>query len=208
MKVKNLIKNLSSMNPEAEVKLHHHLGTKALFVLTLQNDDSVVWLEDKNDIDIGEELYVRYKECEPDKKKELYYELLEMGFEESDINEYIPEIFNDFKFNNDQKIYNTKFDDIDLNFTERHGNQYDCWVIHNQESHDIFVGLKITNEDIKNYPDLELCFKPLTFESEEECQRFINYMHISDIDNCYPAYYNIAFFDEGCFRAESFSKED
>ena len=96
MKVKNLIKNLSNMNPEAEVKLHHHLGTKALFVLTLQNDDSVVWLEDKNDIDIREELYVRYKECEPDKKKELYYELLEMGFEESDINEYIPEIFNPY----------------------------------------------------------------------------------------------------------------
>ena len=56
MKVKNMMKLLEQMNPEAIVRLHPQNGEEALFLLTSADDKNSVWIESESDLDMGEEL--------------------------------------------------------------------------------------------------------------------------------------------------------
>ena len=60
MTVERLIKQLKNCNPKAEVRLNDYMGTVALFALAMANNDNVVWIEGKDDIDLGEEISARF----------------------------------------------------------------------------------------------------------------------------------------------------
>lgn len=66
MKVKALISKLEGMNQDAEVRLHHPLGSVALFALAVKGNDDVVWLESVEDINLKEELYAQYENAVAD----------------------------------------------------------------------------------------------------------------------------------------------
>lgn len=57
MTVERLINQLKNFNPKAEVRLNDHCGTIALFALATVDDNDLVWIEGKDDIDLGEEIY-------------------------------------------------------------------------------------------------------------------------------------------------------
>lgn len=81
MRVNTLIKKLQKMNPDAIVNLHHKDGDEVLFVVALQNDDSVVWLETENDNDMGEEIQARFDAIDSGEIDEhaMYAEMLGLG---------------------------------------------------------------------------------------------------------------------------------
>lgn len=60
MRVKTLIERLKKFNPEAEVRLNDYNGEPALFVNARSNDDSIVYIDGPNDIDMGEEISSRF----------------------------------------------------------------------------------------------------------------------------------------------------
>lgn len=81
MKVSRMIKELQKMDPNAEVKLHTLGGESVLFVLTLLNDKSEVWLESESDVDLKSELETRFTALNEKQisDSELYTDLLEIG---------------------------------------------------------------------------------------------------------------------------------
>ena len=81
MTVKYLMEQLSKMNPEARVVLHHPLGKEALFCVSLHNDNTKVWLEDASDNDMEAELEARFEYAFEKGIDELdfYMDLLETG---------------------------------------------------------------------------------------------------------------------------------
>ena len=93
MTVERLLKQLSMMNPKAEVRLNDCRGTTALFALAKANDDSVVWIEGKADIDLGEEISARFQNAAEKQEDELdfFMDLRDTGITLSDIKEHCPD---------------------------------------------------------------------------------------------------------------------
>ena len=92
MKVKNAIKRLEKMNPEADLKLHHFLGDDVTFICSAVGKEGIVWIEGKGDNDNREELNARYfnKKQNNISDEEFYKDLLEI-YTLDDIKEYLPE---------------------------------------------------------------------------------------------------------------------
>lgn len=99
MLVRKMIEELQKYDPNAEVKLHHHTGHNALFVLGFTNIEGVVVIEDKSDNDLRSELSVRYEKAAEDQVDELdfYTGLIEQGFTLDDIKENVPEFYDGAK---------------------------------------------------------------------------------------------------------------
>lgn len=91
MKVKTMIKKLSKMNPEAEVRLNEYNGETALFINARTNDQNIVWLDGEDDIDLGEEISARYKKASEEQWDELdfYMDLLEIGITGDMVRKYM-----------------------------------------------------------------------------------------------------------------------
>ena len=93
MTVERLIKQLENYNPKAEVRLNDRRGTVALFALAQKDNDDIVWIEGKNDIDFGEEISARFEKVNEIQTDELefFMELLDMGITLKDIELYCPD---------------------------------------------------------------------------------------------------------------------
>ena len=93
MTVERLIKQLENYNPKAKVKLNDCRGTTALFALAMANDDNLVWIEGKDDIDLGEEISARFENANETQMDELdfFIDLLEMGITLDDIKTFCPD---------------------------------------------------------------------------------------------------------------------
>lgn len=102
MKIKRLIKQLQKFAeemPEAEVRLNDKSGSEALFAVAIENTDAhpelknVVWIESKDDIDMGEELEARFANAAEEQLDELdfFMDLLDTGFTLDDIKTYVPD---------------------------------------------------------------------------------------------------------------------
>lgn len=93
MTVERLIKQLENYNPKAEVRLNDRRGDVALFALAMVNNDDVVWIEGKDDIDLGEEISARFENaCKTQMDEfDFFMDLLETGITLSDIELYYPE---------------------------------------------------------------------------------------------------------------------
>ena len=93
MTVERLIVQLLDYNPKAEVRLNDRRGEIALFALTLQDDDNIVWLEGKDDIDLGEEISARFERANEIQMDELdfFIDLLDTGITLEDIELYCPD---------------------------------------------------------------------------------------------------------------------
>lgn len=86
-----LIKLLSSMNPKAEVRMGSYDGPPVLFAVSCVDDDSVVWLECEDNIDLGEELSARYANAVEEQMDELdfFMDLLEIGITVDTVRKYM-----------------------------------------------------------------------------------------------------------------------
>lgn len=91
MKVKTMIQKLQKMNPEAEVRLNDYNGETALFINARIKDKNVVWIDGEDDIDLGEEISVRYERAIEDQLDELdfYMDLLEIGITVEMVRKYM-----------------------------------------------------------------------------------------------------------------------
>lgn len=95
MTVERLIKQLKNYNPKAEVRLNDYRGNVALFALAKANDDNTVWIEGKDDVELGEENYARFEKASEIQMDELdfFMDLLDMGITLKDIELYYPEYY-------------------------------------------------------------------------------------------------------------------
>ena len=87
MTVERLIKQLGNYNPKAEVRLNDCRGTTACFAVALADNDDLVWIEGKDDIDLGEEISARFERASEIQTDELdfFLDLLDMGITLEDI---------------------------------------------------------------------------------------------------------------------------
>ena len=82
------------MDPEAVVKLHLYAGNIALFVLRATNiPDNVVYIEDKEDVAMREELQAQFEHAAEVQMDELdfFTDLVESGVTLEDLKEFLPE---------------------------------------------------------------------------------------------------------------------
>ena len=93
MTVERLVKQLQKCNPKAEVRLNDCRGTVALFALSMSNKDNLVWIEGKDDIDLGEEISARFENASEAQMDELdfFMDLLDTGITLEDIKQYCPD---------------------------------------------------------------------------------------------------------------------
>lgn len=93
MKVYRLIRELSKLNPNAEVRMNFENGDPVLFVMHRKNDDSQAWLEGKGDCDFHWQLTERYnaRKINKENDKEFFTDLFEHGVTVEDIREYLDE---------------------------------------------------------------------------------------------------------------------
>lgn len=93
MTVERLIKQLENYNPKAEVRLNDYRGTIALFAVALADNDKLVWIEGKYDIDLGNEISARFERASEIQMDELdfFMDLLDMGITLEDIKTYCPD---------------------------------------------------------------------------------------------------------------------
>lgn len=93
MTVERLIKQLENYNPKAEVRLNDRRGTTALFAVALADNDNFVWIEGKDDIDLGEEISARFERASEIQMDELdfFMDLIDMGITLKDIELYCPD---------------------------------------------------------------------------------------------------------------------
>lgn len=91
MNVKTLIKKLSKMNPEAEVRLNDFNGETALFVNARAYNNNVVWLDGEYDIDLREEISARYEIASTEQWDELdfFMDLIETGITVDMVRKYM-----------------------------------------------------------------------------------------------------------------------
>lgn len=87
MTVEKLINQLKKYNPKAEVRLNNHQGTIAFFAVAFTNSDNLVWIEGKDDIDLGEEISARFENVIETQMDELdfFMELIDIGISLGDI---------------------------------------------------------------------------------------------------------------------------
>lgn len=93
MIVKNLIKCLQKMNPDAVVRLNGIEGDPVLFVLALQGDNSNVWLEGETGNDMVNEIQTRFDDAIENGTDELdvYAKMLEQGIDVDMVRKYLGE---------------------------------------------------------------------------------------------------------------------
>lgn len=93
MTVERLVKQLQKCNPKAEVRLNDCRGTVALFALSMSNNDNLVWIEGKDDIDLGEEISARFENASESQMDELdfFLDLIDTGITLEDIKQYCPD---------------------------------------------------------------------------------------------------------------------
>ena len=93
MTVEKMIERLEKYNPEAEVKMHGMHGNNVLFVVGYENNNEVVIIEDKEDVDLKTELEARFEAAGENNEDELdfYIDLLDDGYALDDIKEYLPD---------------------------------------------------------------------------------------------------------------------
>lgn len=91
MTVKNLIKRLEKMNPDAIVRLGDKQGEPVLFVMAIMNDEQNVWLESESDADMANEIQTRFDDAVENGTDELdvYSEMLEIGIDVSMVRKYM-----------------------------------------------------------------------------------------------------------------------
>lgn len=98
MKIRRLIKQLQELEksmPNAEVRLNHVRGAEALFALAVSNRpefNNIVWIEGKDDIDLGEEISARFDNAFDNGVDELdfFMDLIETGITLEDIKQFTP----------------------------------------------------------------------------------------------------------------------
>lgn len=83
MRVKTLIEQLESKNPNAIVRLHGRDGEPVLFALNTVGDTENVWLECESDNNMAEEIHARFDNAIENGLDELdvYSEMLEAGID-------------------------------------------------------------------------------------------------------------------------------
>lgn len=93
MTVEKLIEQLKKYNPKAEVRLNDPQGTTALFAVAFTNNDNLVWIEGKDDIDLGTEISARFTNALKSQMDELdfFMDLINTGITLNDIQLYCPE---------------------------------------------------------------------------------------------------------------------
>lgn len=93
MTVEKLINQLKKYNPKAEVRLNDSQGTTALFAVAFANNDNLVWIEGKDDIDLGEEISARFENALETQTDEIdfFMELIDTGISLEDIKKHYPE---------------------------------------------------------------------------------------------------------------------
>ena len=98
MKIERLIKDLQNIqlrHPNATIRLNSCFGHEALFACSLSDpqSESVVWLEGKDDVDMGEEISSRFRHAEEEQMDELdfFLDLIDIGITLKDIELYCPE---------------------------------------------------------------------------------------------------------------------
>lgn len=62
MKIKNLIKKLEKMDPNAEIRLHDKSGEPVLFVVSAKKFPEV-WLQTEGDVDMADEIQSRFDDA-------------------------------------------------------------------------------------------------------------------------------------------------
>ena len=91
MLVKNLIKRLEKMNPEAQVRISYKDGEVLLFVMAQVGHDDIVWLESESDCDMKCEIQTRFDDAIENGTDELdvYAEMLEAGIDVDMVRRYM-----------------------------------------------------------------------------------------------------------------------
>ena len=82
MKIKNLIKKLEKMDPNAEIRLHDKAGEPVLFVVSAEKYPDV-WLQTEGDVDMADEIQSRFDDAIDNGTDELdvYMEMLDCGID-------------------------------------------------------------------------------------------------------------------------------
>ena len=95
MKVKRLIERLKNFSPDAEVRLNGYGGESALFVNARANDDSIVWIDGPDDVDMAEEISSRFAYAPEnfDTYSEFYEDLLETGITVDMVRKYMGDTY-------------------------------------------------------------------------------------------------------------------
>lgn len=91
MLVKDLIKRLEKMNPEAQVRISDKDGEVLLFVMAQVGHDDVVWFESESDCDMENEIQTRFDDAIENGTDELdvYAEMLEDGIDVDMVRRYM-----------------------------------------------------------------------------------------------------------------------
>lgn len=91
MLVKNLIKRLEKMNPEAQVRISYKDGEVLLFVMAQAGHDDIVWLESESDCDMISEIQARFDDAIENGTDELdvYTQMLEDGIDVDIVRRYL-----------------------------------------------------------------------------------------------------------------------
>lgn len=76
---------------KAEVRMHDRNGEAVLFILQLVNDDSRVWLECENDVDMENEIRTRFDDAIENGMDELdvYSDMLKTGIDVDMVRKYM-----------------------------------------------------------------------------------------------------------------------
>lgn len=90
MQIKNLIKKLEKMDPNAEIRLHDKSGEPVLFVVSAKKYPDV-WLQTEGDVDMADEIQSRFDGAIDNGTDELdvYMEMLDCGIDISMVRKYI-----------------------------------------------------------------------------------------------------------------------
>lgn len=91
MLVKNLIKRLEKMNPEAQARISYKDGEVLLFVMAQAGHDDIVWLESESDCDMISEIQARFDDAIENGTDELdvYAQMLEDGIDVDMVRRYL-----------------------------------------------------------------------------------------------------------------------
>lgn len=90
MKIKNLIKKLEKMDPNAEIRLHDKAGEPVLFVISAKKYPDV-WLQTEEDVDMADEIQSRFDDAIDNGTDELdvYMEMLDCGIDIPMVRKYL-----------------------------------------------------------------------------------------------------------------------
>lgn len=113
MKVKKMMEVLSTLNPDADVRLNDHRGGLALFVLRLKDDDDKVWIVGTDDIDVKTEIIAQMQHAKDIymTDDEMYKTLIDIGFTV----EMVRNAVGDYHADKMEQIYKAQMSDENAN---------------------------------------------------------------------------------------------